>query len=232
MNEEGFHAFMKKKRKSESTIKNCIVATKELEAYLEKLGLTFDNLSVTNLETFISDYLEKKRTAKFLWSVNYYFLFLARNDLLQKSNSIREQLVQKTRKPFKLKDFRGVRSVDVAQLETLGIIDVVAMLERGKTSELRKQLANESGLSIKVIEEFVKLSDLTRIPGVKGIRARLYHDAGFDTCMKISVSTKEEILKVTQKFVEGTNFDGIAPLPKEVSGSIETTKKLPNIIEW
>ena len=92
------------------------------------------------METFISDYLEKKRTAKFLWSVNYYFLFLARNDLLQKSNSIREQLVQKTRKPFKLKDFRGVRSVDVAQLETLGIIDVVAMLERGKTSELRKQI--------------------------------------------------------------------------------------------
>ncbi len=33
-------------------------------------------------------------------------------------------------------------------------------------------------------------------------------------------------------FVEETRFSGIASLPKEVSGAIETNKKLPDIIEW
>ena len=166
MNEEGFHAFMKKKRKSESTTKNSIAATKELEAYLEIQGLAFDNLSVPKLETFISDYLEKKRTAKFLWSVNHFFLFLGRDDLLHASNSVREQLVQKTRKPFKIKDFRGVMSIDVAQLEALGIKDVASMLERGKTHKLRKQLANESGFSTLNGNPSCKISnpEYSRIP--------------------------------------------------------------------
>ncbi|TFG26605.1 DUF4332 domain-containing protein [Candidatus Thorarchaeota archaeon] len=232
MNEEGFYTFMKKKRKSENTIQNCIAAIKELETYLGKQQLSLDTLSIPNLETFISDYLDKNRTTKFLWSINYYFLFIGRDDLLHISHSIRGKLVKKARKPFKLRDFRGVRAADIDKLEALGIDDNTSMLERGQNSKLRKELATQSGLSIKVIEEIVKLSDLARIPGVKGIRARLYYDSGFDTCKKISLSTQEIILEITQKFVEETGFDGIAPLPKEISYSIEIAKKLPDIVEW
>jgi len=62
--------------------------------------------------------------------------------------------------------------------------------------------------------EIVKLSDLARIPGVKGVRARLYHDAGLDTVEKIAETPPEKILEITQEFVKETEFDGIAPLPK------------------
>jgi len=232
VDEEGFRAFVKKKGKSENTIENCVAAARELETYLEKQLSSLDNLLEHDLETFIEEYLDKKRTAKFLWSVSYYFLFMKRDDLLQKAQGVRGQIIKKTRKPFKLKNFMGVQSEHIDQLADLGIKDVAVMMEKGRTPSLRKELAKKSGLDIKVIEEFVRLSDLTRIPGVKGIRARLYYDAGFDSCKKISISTQKEILEVTRKFVEETGFAGIAPLPKEVSGAIETTKKLSDLIEW
>jgi predicted RecB family nuclease len=42
-------------------------------------------------------------------------------------------------------------------------------------------LATQTGIPVEVVLELVKLSDLARLPGVKGIRARLYYDAGVDT---------------------------------------------------
>jgi len=232
MDEERFRTFMKKKRKSGSTTNSCVAATRELETYLEKKRLSLDNISVSDLEAYIDIYLDKKRTARFLWSISYYFLFMNRDDLLKRAQSVRGQIVKKTRKSFKLKDFMGVQIEHITQLATIDIKDTATMLERGRTHALRKELAKKSKLDIKVIEEFVSLSDLSRIPGVKGIRARLYYDAGFNSCKKISMSTQKEILEGARIFVEKTGFAGIAPLPKEVSFSIETTKKLPDVIEW
>lgn len=55
------------------------------------------------------------------------------------------------------------------------------MLQAGSSPDHRKKLSSGSGLEEGVILELVKLSDLARIPGVKGIRARMYYDAGVDT---------------------------------------------------
>jgi len=223
---------MKKKRKSEDTIDTCVESTKELEKYLEKQRLTIDDLTGPKLETFTSEYLDKKRIVRFLWSLSYYFLFINRSDLLLTAQTVRNQFTKKSRRPFKLKAFRGVQSEHMRKLAAIGIEDVTSMIEKGKTQSHRQELAVKTDLDLSVIEEYVKLSDLSRLPGVKGIRARLYHDAGFDTCLKISKSTKEEILETTKRFVEETRFDGIAPLPKEVASTIETAKKLSDVIEW
>ena len=232
MDEEGFTAFMKKKRKSKNTIKTCLAATEEFEKYLEKKGNSLDKVSVQDLEVFISEYLEPKRTAKFVWGLNYYFLFVKRDDLRQLARSVITQHVKKKRKPFKLKNFRGILQDHADALASQGVGDVDKMVEVGKTPELRRVLAEKTGLDIKVIEELVKLSDLARIPGLKAIRARLYYDAGFDTLEKLRKSTPEDVLRITQEFVERTGFDGIAPLPKEAHSAITTAKKLPNFVDW
>jgi DUF1009 family protein len=60
------------------------------------------------------------------------------------------------------------------------------------------------------------------LPGVKGIRARLYYDTGVDCVEKMAAWGPDALLKMTAEFVERTGFEGIEPLPKEVSSTITT----------
>ncbi|MDH5596160.1 MAG: DUF4332 domain-containing protein, partial [Candidatus Bathyarchaeota archaeon] len=80
--------------------------------------------------------------------------------------------------------------------------------------------------------EFVKLSDLARILGIKGIRARLYFDAGVDTVEKMAEWNPKELRGMLIEFVERTGFDGIATLPKEAEFSVKKAKRLPRIVEY
>jgi hypothetical protein len=139
---------------------------------------------------------------------------------------------KKNTKTFKLKDFVRVDPNAVDMLEAVGVKNTAQMLSAGRTVESRDDLAKKAGISRDVVLELVKLSDLARIPGVKGIRARLYYEAGVDTVKKLAACEAESLLKMTTEFVERSGFPGIAPLPKEVSSTIESAKRLPNIVEW
>jgi hypothetical protein len=106
------------------------------------------------------------------------------------------------------------------------------MLNIGRTPMQRATLAKEVGISEEVILELVKLSDLARLPGVKGIRARLYYDAGVDTVEKMAGWKPEALLTMMADYVERTGFKGIAPLPKEVSSTIANARRLPRVVDW
>ena len=138
----------------------------------------------------------------------------------------------KRRNPFKLRGFRDVNSEYVEKLAAAGIKTAGQMLAAGQTVEKRAALARDTGVPEEAILELVKLSDLARLPGVKGIRARLYYDGGVDCVEKMAAWVPEALLKMTAEFVERTGFDGIAPLPKEVSSTIANTKRLPRVVEY
>jgi hypothetical protein len=135
------------------------------------------------------------------------------------------------RQPFKLSKFRGVDPQQIAVLKEKGIQNINQMLKAGKTAEMRQALAADTGIPLEKITELVRLSDLARIPGVKNIRARLYHDAGVDSVEKMAAWEPDALHMFMAGFVERTGFDGIAPLPGEVLFSINTAKKLPVIVE-
>ena len=134
--------------------------------------------------------------------------------------------------PFKLREFRGVNAGHIARLEGIGIRNAGQMLSAGRTAADRTRIARQTGISEEVVLELVKLSDLARLPGVKGIRARLYYDAGVDCVEKLAEYAPEVLLALTTAFVQKTGFDGIAPLPKEVSSTIANARKLPGLVEW
>ncbi|MFH2040496.1 MAG: DUF4332 domain-containing protein [Chloroflexota bacterium] len=139
---------------------------------------------------------------------------------------------EKKRNPFKLREFRGIHPDFIAALETLRIKNADQMLTAGRTRQQRSTLARDTGIPEDAILELVKLSDLARLPGVKGIRARLYYDAGVDSVEEMTHWDPEALRIMVTKFVEQTGFDGIPPLPKEVSSTIANAKKLPKIIEY
>ena len=138
----------------------------------------------------------------------------------------------KHQNPFKLRDFMGVNPDQIGKLETMGIKTAGQMLKAGETPQGRADLARETGIPLEVVSELVKLSDLSRLPGVKGIRARVYFDARVDTVEKLATYEPVELLALTTDFVQRTGFVGIAPLPKEVSSTIANARKLPKVIKW
>jgi hypothetical protein len=131
-----------------------------------------------------------------------------------------------------LKDFRGVNPEFLARLEAIGIKKAAQMLSAGQTPEKRVTLALKAGIPEEPVLELVKLSDLARLPGVKGIRARLYYDSGVDNAEKLAAWEPESLPAMTAGFVARTGFDGIAPLLKEVSSTIANARNLPKIVVW
>ena len=134
--------------------------------------------------------------------------------------------------PFKLQDFMGVNPNQNTNLEAIGVKNTGQMLSVGKIAEKRADLARQAGIPQETVLELVKLSDLSRLPGVKEIRARLYYDAGVDSIEKLAVYELEALLRLTAGFVRATSFPGITPLPKEVSSTIANSRKLPRLVEW
>jgi hypothetical protein len=59
------------------------------------------------------------------------------------------------------------------------------MIEAAFTPELRESLSQRTGIEIHKIIENLKLSDLSRLKGMKGVRARLYYEAGVGVCCRI-----------------------------------------------
>ena len=131
-----------------------------------------------------------------------------------------------------MKDFIGVDPIYINKLEENGIRNIDQMLEAGATLNDRKGIARSTNIPHNAILEFVKLSDLARIPGVKSIRARLYYDAGVDTVEKIAALEPEELRTKIVEYVAVSGFDGIPTLPAEAKYTVDKERKLPKIVEY
>lgn len=232
MDEEEFAVFLKRGGRSPSVQKRVINLVRMFEQFLkDNRNALLDDASPEDLEAFVEEVETDKKSAKtHLWAIRYYYQYTGNEDMSALTGALREQRI--TRNPFLLKDFRDVNTENVEKLAAVGIKNVKQMLKKGKTEKGRQILSESTGIPREGILELVKLSDLARIPGVKGIRARLYYDAGVDTVEKSAEWDPEELRTMLIEFVEKTGFEGIAPLPAEALFTVETAKKLPKVVEY
>ncbi|MFX1368545.1 MAG: DUF4332 domain-containing protein [Promethearchaeota archaeon] len=231
MDEEGFASYLKKKGKTPRTIKSCVENARTFENFLKNTGKSAMESEDADLNQFVSSVLAGNGVAKFMWTLQHYFSFIGNKELLTHSQKIREVHTAKKRQPFKLRDFKGVNQDAIEKLAKVGIHSVDDMIQEGRTKKQRKDLAAKIGVKSNDILELAKLSDLTRLGAVKAVRARLYHDSGFDTIGKIAATTPEELIRITRDFIEKTGFQGIPPLPKEAANVVRTAKKLSAQLE-
>jgi hypothetical protein len=234
MGTENFRVFLKKGGRSKSAMDRCIRYVQEFEGYLEDRpgNKTLQNATFQDLEDFV-DWIEResKVSAKgHLWGLAYYFDYSSNEEMRRLAGILREQRIK--RSPFPLKEFRGVNPKHLERLAAVKVKNVKQMLKRGRTAQDREELAKLSDVPLDAILDLVKLSDLARIPGVKGIRARLYVDAGVDSIEKLAQWDAVSFRDMIVEFVERTGFDGIPTLPAEAQFAIEKAKKLPKIVEF
>lgn len=234
MDQAQFAQFLKRGGRSEAARRRVLERVAEYERFLldRRDGTALEQSCAEDLEGFV-DWLERdgNTSAKtHLWALRYYYQYTNNEELSALAAALREQRIE--RKPFELQGFRGIEPEHAQRLTRVGVHSVQQMLQAGRTASARQELAEAAGVPLEAVVELVKLSDLSRIPGIKGIRARLYHDAGVDTVQKLAGWDPQELRAALVDFVERTGFEGIAPLPAEVRFSIRQARELERVVEY
>ena len=232
--EAGFGDYLRKQGKKDHVIRGLMDSVRLYENYLKKRN---KEIHLTTQEDLL-DYAascegEKEGSAGMrIRSVGLYFAYSGNDEMAAAANGIRQSGISRHRSFFKLEDFLWVDQAHISKLKTLGITDITQMTESGKTPDARKKLTRTTGMTTGDILELVKMSGLARIPGVKGIRARLYHDAGLDTLDKIALLDAATLRDACIRFVKATGFPGVPPTPKEAAYTVRSAKTLSRIVEW
>jgi predicted flap endonuclease-1-like 5' DNA nuclease len=132
----------------------------------------------------------------------------------------------------KLAIIEGIGEVYAAQLEDAGIATAEALLEKGSTPQGRKALAEETGISGKLILEWVNHVDLFRIKGVGEEYSDLLEEAGVDTVPELAQRNAENL---HAKLVEVNKVKKLVrrlPAQSQVADWIEQAKGLPRVITY
>ena len=229
MDHERFRRYLRRQGRSESAAIRCIAMS---NAFSESVSKNPDEISAGDLRAYACrlEGAKKGSSKTALWALIYYFRFLGRDDLADCASQMRQAKIQ--RKPFKLASFRGVDADRIAKLASHSLENAEQIRRAGDTPEKRSALARTTDLPLDFIVELVKLSDLSRITGLKAIRARLYHDAGYDTLNRIANADPDIMRQQISDYVERSSFDGIPPTPKEAASAVSQAKALPPLIQF
>jgi uncharacterized membrane protein HdeD (DUF308 family) len=126
----------------------------------------------------------------------------------------------------------GIGPAFAEKLATIGIVSTETLLERGATPKGRSDIADESGISGKLILTWVNHADLMRIKGIGSQFADLLEEAGVDTIPDLArrnaANLYEKIVSVNEekKLVRHT------PPQEHVEDWVAMAKELPRIIEY
>ncbi len=226
-----FERFLQRQKRKPSAIEQIFAYLNEYETYLQNFypNRVSEQTTIEMLESYVSWYESetKESASKPLWALRYYFDFIENRQLSDLAGDLRAERVK--RKPFFIRDFRGVNPDHIARLDGLYIENIDQMIDAARTPRLRQELAAQTGIPLAGILELLRLSDLARLPAVRRVRARLYHDAGL-TPETIAAWEPEFLHKMLAEWVVQHQFDGIPPQPKEVENLVDAARHLPPIV--
>ena len=134
---------------------------------------------------------------------------------------------------YKVAEIEGIGDVYSAKLEQTGIKMVNDILEKGKSVQGRKALAESTGIDAKLILKWVNMADLFRVTGIGKEYSELLEKAGVDTVKELRNRNPENLLAK----LEGANSSArqlVRALPnlKSVESWIETAKTLDPMVTY
>lgn len=132
----------------------------------------------------------------------------------------------------KLLDVEGIGETYALKLKGAGIGSLEALLEKGATPKGRKELAETSGISEKLILEWVNHADLYRIKGVGSEYSDLLEEAGVDTVVELAQRKPENLhAKIVEINVEKKLVRKL-PTLKQVQDWVAQAAKLERKVHY
>jgi predicted flap endonuclease-1-like 5' DNA nuclease len=132
----------------------------------------------------------------------------------------------------KLAKVEGIGEVYAGKLIAAGVPTAEALLEQGSTPKGRKDIAEKSGISPKLILEWVNHVDLFRINGVGEEYSDLLEAAGVDTVPELAQRNPQNL---HEKLVEvNWQKELVRRLPSagQVADWVQQAKALPRVITY
>lgn len=105
------------------------------------------------------------------------------------------------------------------------------LLEKGATAKGRDELAEQTGISNKLILRWVNHADLFRIKGVAGQYSELLEAAGVDTVPELAQRNAENLQQALLATNEEKKLAKTTPSLGQVTDWIAEAKTLPRLIQ-
>ena len=230
MNESDFVAYMKAAKKPAATIKGYLNSVYDYQEYLQSVRdiPSPDEASLDDLDAFVVRGMEARSNIyRDLWGVRMYYASIKAQQMENKCCEWMEFQQNETRK---LSEFPKVDRESVKKLSAIGIKTVNQLLAAGRTKADRIELAERSAAPYADLLELVKLSDLSRLPGVKKVRCRLFYEAGLDCTAKVAPLEAEQVQARLTEYIKETGFEGRAPALVEAQVAVEMSRFLPQLV--
>ncbi len=129
-------------------------------------------------------------------------------------------------------EIEGIGPAYAEKLAGAGIKTVEGLLEAGATKAGRKKIAEDSGISEKVILTWVNMADLFRIKGVASQFAELLKAAGVDTVKELRTRNPENLHAKLVEVQEEKKITRAVPGLSQVADYIEQAKNLEPVITY
>jgi len=134
------------------------------------------------------------------------------------------------KKMAKLSEIEGIGEAYAAKLEGAGISSLENLLKQGCEKKGRKVIAEKSGVSEKMILNWVNRADLSRIKGVSTQYADLLKFAGVDTVPELAQRNAENLQVKMSELNDEKSLVRKVPTTSQVSDWVTQAKELPRII--
>jgi predicted flap endonuclease-1-like 5' DNA nuclease len=132
----------------------------------------------------------------------------------------------------KLSTIEGIGGSYEQKLNSLGIKSLKAFLDKGKTKKGRVDLAEESGISEKLILRWINHADLMRIKGIGGEFSEILEAAGVDTVPELARRNAENLVAKINEVNEEKKLVRRTPTVKMVESWVNQAKELPRVVEY
>ena len=130
----------------------------------------------------------------------------------------------------KLSEIEGIGAAYSAQLEAAGVTSLESLLQACCEKKGRKEMAEKSGISEKLLLAWANRADLSRIKGVSTQYADLLECAGVDTVPELAQRNAENLQAKMVEVNEEKNLVRKLPTLSQVQDWVGQAKELPRVI--
>lgn len=133
---------------------------------------------------------------------------------------------------YKIIDVEGIGEVYSEKLIAAGIKDIETLLEKCAKPAGRKALAEETGISPKLILTWTNHADLMRIDGIGPQFSELLEAAGVDTVKELKHRLPENLQPKLEEINGEKNLVNRVPSVKEIEKMVAQAMELPTVMEY
>ena len=129
-------------------------------------------------------------------------------------------------------DIEGVGEVYARKLHEAGVTTTAELLQQGATPGGRKELAQKTGISDRLILKWVNRADLFRVKGIGEQYSDLLAAAGVETVLELAQRRADHLHQKLVETNQAKRLVRVVPGPEQVAEWVQQAHKLPRVVSY